>query len=191
MGRDGERTSRVAWGARAPVRRTARGPNKDHPKWGGKRAGAGRPKGSKDRKPRKPGLAFENELRDYGLPSDAPKEARDLVNFAVDRVVDVIAERTPAAQSPSILKGAAMLIEMLCIRVRSGEVSIAEAVKEAHERIQRGEKLSLPPPSALPRADVVDVEPEPAERVSDHEPRESPDAEWKPLASGEYRWATK
>jgi hypothetical protein len=154
----GERTSKIAWGARAPVRRKAKGVNPDHPAWGGKRPGAGRPKGAPDRKPRKPGLAFVNELRDYGLDPDAPPETKRLVNLAVDRVADVICERVPAALSPSVLKGSAMVIEMLCQRAAGGEGSLVSALAQVHERIKVRALLAPAASDVPPPPDVADVE---------------------------------
>jgi hypothetical protein len=164
----GERTGRIAWGARQPVRRHAQGPNPEHPAWGGKRHGAGRKPGSKDKRPRKPGLAFQNQLRNFGLPDDARPEARDLVNFAVDRVADVIAERVPAALSPSVLKGSAMIIEMLCTRSAGGrpgtsfEQLVRAAAKEIDDEEMQARMTKVAGVLDAEYAPVATIEPTPA-----------------------------
>jgi len=81
------------------------------------------------------------------------------VNFAVDRLVDVMAERVSGVLASSVLKGSAMVIEMLCQRVKSGEVSLADAVRKAAERIEANRALLLPKGSDFVDAEVVSVRP--------------------------------
>jgi hypothetical protein len=69
-------------------------------------------------------------------------------------------EQVPSHAAPSVLKGAAIVMELICERVARGEESLADAVAEASRRIEMGGARPFPPLRAASTkpADAIDAE---------------------------------
>lgn len=86
---------------------------------GGPRPGSGRPRGSKNSRPRvlrPPGERYAELLaaKAWRVPSDAPHEAALLAGYALTRITDVVAGRVGHRLAPSVLRAALALRDSIC-----------------------------------------------------------------------------
>lgn len=124
---------------------------------GGARPGAGRKLGSKGVLPRGAIKAIKSlRLR---VPDDAPEEAKELADRALQRVADVMNCKVGYRQSNSVLKAAVHIREEVCGPVTrkvevEGKIGLTALLDEA-SKIEREEKEAItietqpPPPKVL------------------------------------------
>lgn len=79
---------------------------------GGKREGAGRPKGATSVLPR--GTIKAIKVAGLRVPDDASPEARELADVAQQRLIDVMCEKVSPFASNSVLTAARHLREEIC-----------------------------------------------------------------------------
>lgn len=134
---------------------------------GGRRPGAGRPKGVRSALPY--GLAgaitewnrMERKMAKlnvpkvpagYRVPTDAPQDIKDAADFAFQRMIDVAAGRVRSDKATSVLKGAIEIRKEICGPiVQKTEVNITG-------RLEHLLTQSLDDVPALPPATVVDAQ---------------------------------
>jgi hypothetical protein len=83
---------------------------------GGKRPGAGRPKGSAARVISNEAIKAARTIdpRGYRVPDDAPPAMRELADRALQRISDVMEEGIGAPIAPSVIKAAQQIREEVC-----------------------------------------------------------------------------
>lgn len=117
---------------------------------GGARPGAGRPKGSKNRKPQ----GFVSALKGWRIPPGTPPEAVEVADYALSRVIDVAAERVPSHAAPSVLKACITVRDEICGPVATrmhidGNMSLVAAVAAANAQIATREKTQAAPEDSI------------------------------------------
>lgn len=119
------------YGRRAPRKHRATGKPR-----GGRRPGAGRPRGSKDVLPR--GAVAAIKAAGLRVPADATPAQKDLADRCLERIADVMEERVNPFGAFSVLTAARGLREEICGKVaekheHSGTITHAMLVLEASQ----------------------------------------------------------
>jgi hypothetical protein len=112
----------------------SRGDGRATSKRGGRRPGAGRPRGSKDVLPR--GSVAAIKVANLRVPADATPEQAALADVCQQRIIDVMMEDVGSVAAFSVLTAAKTLREEVCGKVaekheHSGTITHAHLVAEA------------------------------------------------------------